>query len=202
MDASIQVSCGMTVTSLAVTLDGTIWVGGDTLSCWREGTFLWNAGPGYSQFQALSFKDGLLWAGCCNGTIILVRDFEFVELVFGHYNTVNTLWATSNKSCFSGGNDNKIKKWVWDGVSVTCVWTSPKRMGHKQPIYSVCEDLNGKLWSGGGDGTVKCWENNQCIRTLRGHSGQVTALAVGSFLYSEGDNGIINCWTLEGEHAN
>lgn len=208
MEVSTQVPCQFPVVSIAVVPDGTVWVGGDSLSCYKEDKCLWKAEPKYSEFEALSFNGDNLWAGCHNGKILLIKAFKVVEEVKGHELSVSALWATSENWCFSGGFDKRVTIWKWCGNHIIRGWTSVKGAGHKGPIHAVCVDAKGKLWSASGDGTIKCWERIssepfsdwKCVKTLMDkHSGPVRALAIGKYLFSGGSDGAINCWTLGGD---
>lgn len=100
--------------------DGTIWVGGSALSCWRDDKCLWTLDPKYSGVVALSFNAGLLWVATSNKKLLLVKDFEVIgEVNYTTFLSTTVLCATSNDYCFSSGDECGIKKWKWNGFSIS-----------------------------------------------------------------------------------
>ena len=79
-----------------------------------------------------------------------------------------------------------------------------------KPIRRVAEELGDSennlytgslLYSGSWDNTIKCWKDNKCIATLRGHNSSVRCLTiVGPLLYSGSYDGTIKCWQVPKRH--
>lgn len=118
----------------------------------------------YVLVTALSSSGELLWAGLKSGRLLLVKDDKVVgEIEECLPKKCLKLFATTDNCCFSGGKDGIIKKWKWDGTSVSHVWTMPEEV-------EICGIVNGHLWSVCehlllfGDGSFKCWVNDDCVK--------------------------------------
>lgn len=51
----------------------------------------------------------------------------------------------------------------------------------------------------GRQGTVQCWVDKMCVKTLSNHFKRMTAFVVSEFMFSGQRDGTINCWTLDGD---
>lgn len=72
-----------------------------------------------------------------------------------------------------GGGPNVLEAWKWkDGTNQS------SRGGHKGPVHVIGTLADGKLISGGQDGSLLTWKEGELLRRESAHSGTITALTL------------------------
>jgi WD40 repeat protein len=101
----------------------------------------------------------------------------FINLYFGHSDSVNAVAIAPNCQWFvSGSSDNTLK--VWDINTGECLHTCT---GHSDSVNTVAIAPDGSLFvSGSSDNTLKVWDisTGECFHTYTGHSDSVNAVAI------------------------
>ncbi|KAL3634198.1 hypothetical protein CASFOL_021252 [Castilleja foliolosa] len=140
-----------------------------------------------------------------------VRPKNYVEvkrkktaLWIKHTDAISCLSMNEEKGIlYSASWDRTFK--VWRVGNSKCI-ESVK--AHDDAVNSVVSSIDGVVYTGSADGTVKAWKREEsgksikhvCIQTLLSQECAVTALAVdgaGSVLYCGSSNGIVNFWLIE-----
>ncbi|KAE9588437.1 putative [Myosin heavy-chain] kinase transcription factor WD40-like family [Lupinus albus] len=125
-----------------------------------------------------------------------------------HYDAVSCLSLSNDKAyLYSASWDKTIK--VWRVSDSKCLESIP---AHNDAVNSVVCGLEGLVFSGSADGTVKVWKREQrgkgtkheAVQTLLKQECAVTALAVnpcGSIVYCGSSDGFVNFWEQEKQFA-
>ncbi|KAI4316768.1 hypothetical protein L6164_024713 [Bauhinia variegata] len=125
-----------------------------------------------------------------------------------HSDAVSCLCLTSDKMhLYSASWDRTIKFWrISDSKCLESI------RAHDDAVNSVVCGLDGLVFSGSADGTVKVWRKetqgkgtkHAAVQTLLKQESAVTALAVnvsGSFVYCGSSDGMVNFWEGEKQYA-
>jgi WD40 repeat protein len=78
--------------------------------------------------------------------------------------------------------------------------------GHTDTVWALASGLDGKVYSGSFDGTIRVWsgESGAHLQTLKGRTNGVNALAVGldGYIYSGSDDLAVRVWSgASGTHV-
>jgi WD40 repeat protein len=100
----------------------------------------------------------------------------------GHTKAVFSLAVGADGTVYSAGHDSSIRVWSGiDGSSLRVLGGHPGAV-----VWALAIAADGTLFSGASDSTLRVWSDGEHIRTLIGHTGLVSALAIGTHgkLYS------------------
>jgi WD40 repeat protein len=104
-----------------------------------------------------------------------------------------------NGTVYGGAADGVIGVWSdTDGRRLVDLEGHP---GHR--VYALAVAVDGTLYSGASDSTIRVWSNGDHVRTLIGHTGDVSSLAIGTQgkLYSGSRDTTIRVWSAaDGTH--
>ncbi|HUG89861.1 MAG TPA: serine/threonine-protein kinase [Planctomycetaceae bacterium] len=118
------------------------------------------------------------------------------SLDFGRYLTA-LAWHPDGGSIAVGGNDGRVRLWPAGGESADSV------ASFDAPVRSLAWTGDGSTLIAAAGDDVHLWRmagTPQHLKSLTGHRGRVTALAVsGSRLATAGDDGAVRVWTAGGE---
>ncbi|KAE9600060.1 putative [Myosin heavy-chain] kinase transcription factor WD40-like family [Lupinus albus] len=125
-----------------------------------------------------------------------------------HSDAVSCLSLSNDKTyLYSASWDRTIKVWrISDSKCLESI------AAHNDAVNSVVCGIEGFVFSGSADGTVKVWKREQrgkgtkheAVQTLLKQECAVTALAVntpGSIVYCGSSDGLVNFWELEKQFA-
>ncbi|MDB5312672.1 MAG: pknB 43 [Gemmataceae bacterium] len=129
-------------------------------------------------------------------------DTQIPTELSGHRGTVHRLaYSPDGKQLASAGSDGTVKVW-----NLTDPKAEPVSLEeHAGSVYGVAfspDREKPRLASAGWDGTVRIWDplNGVQVQTLRGHDGDVWAVAFGhggKLLASAGSDGTVRLWDVE-----
>ena len=114
--------------------------------------------------SALCFlKDKRLVSASFDKSIIVYdKSYQLqIHIEDAHYDIILSLCVLRSGELVS--TDRDIKIWRINESDYKLVHTLK---GHRDAVYKVIELKNGKLWSCSEDGTIKVWDNFQCIQTI------------------------------------
>jgi WD40 repeat protein len=141
--------------------------------------------------------DGLLYSGSGDRTIKAwsTSDFKQVATMEGHKGVVSALMV-EGQFLFSGSWDGTIRLW-WrpDHTPLTCFGGGSSAGG----IRSLAKcPASGLLFSGHDFGVIQIWKEEDCVGTVKAHTGVISALTVGQdWLYSSSWDGLVKAWPLQ-----
>lgn len=139
-----------------------------------------------SVLTAAEFSDGILISGGADNTVKIwdLNNRKCLDTFKGHKGQVNCVIKTkyTNNTFLSGSSDKTIKILCFNNnpnlkrEKIECIGTLE---GHRGPIYSLLELLDGRIASGSTDWTIKIWnlKDKTCMQTLLGHKSTVFSLA-------------------------
>ena len=139
-----------------------------------------------SVLTAAEFSDGILFSGGADNTVKIwdLNNRKCLDTFKGHKGQVNCVIKTkyTNNTFLSGSSDKTIKILCFNNnpnlkrEKIECIGTLE---GHRGPIYSLLELLDGRIASGSTDWTIKIWnlKDKTCMQTLLGHKSTVFSLA-------------------------
>ncbi|KAI5477830.1 phospholipase A-2-activating protein [Pseudohyphozyma bogoriensis] len=119
----------------------------------------------------------------------------------GHTSNVCTLHASADGKRLVSGSWDKTAR-VWSLEDFSCVYTLE---GHEQSVWAVLAlGVDGaEVLTGAADNDVKLWRDGKAVKTFKGHTQPVRALAKlspgvgdGSLFASAGNDGSIRLWSL------
>lgn len=138
-----------------------------------------------------------------------VASGQLLDTLTGHTDRINyLLLSPDGQQIISASNDRTIKIWraphsaQWGDmpVSETARTTLAKaQVGHTKPITALAITPDGQhVISASRDKTLKIWAlaSGQLLQSLTGHTGSITALAVGQQIISASDDKTIKVWDL------
>ncbi|WP_073630478.1 NB-ARC domain-containing protein [Scytonema sp. HK-05] len=176
------------------------------------------------QVLSITFSpDGLVLASASADQMISLWDVntqQCIRVLQGHTNDVRSLQFSPDGAVLASAGDDQTVR-LWDVETGQCLRTL---QGYTNPVSSVCFCIpplppvvnsgqeEGVLASGSHDHLVRLWDiaTGRCVKTLSGHTNQVSAVAfglvskvreVGGILASGSADQSINLWDVEtGQH--
>lgn len=154
----------------------------------------------YSGVASLAISsDDLLYSGSGDRTIKAWSTLEFkhVATMEGHKGVVSVLMV-EGQILFSGSWDGTVRLWWRPDHSPLTNFGG----GSSVPLGGIralvkCP-ANGLLFSGHESGVIQIWNEEECVGTLKAHTGVVSALAFDQdWLYSSSWDGFVKAWPLE-----
>ena len=134
---------------------------------------------------AAEFSEGILISGGADNSVKIwnLKNKSCLSSYKGHKGQINSVIKIKyDKSLFlSGSSDQTIKILKFNDnptlkSKIECVSTLE---GHKGPVYTLLELLDGRVASGSSDWTIKIWniKDKSCIQNLLGHKSPIFSLA-------------------------
>lgn len=196
------------VTALAFSKDGArLAVGtwdGDLMLCdARTGRKVLGFDDHRETINAIAFDPtGKYLASGSGDDRLIIWDAESGEALLtfhqgNEYDVTTLAFSPEGDRIATGDGENQLK--IWDAATGDEIETLT---GHEEPITCVAYTPRGHLISGSWDDTLRIWKDDGPL-ILRGHTGDVTALAVdaeSSRIISAGEDKTLNVWdALTGE---
>ncbi|KAG0625573.1 hypothetical protein M758_2G065800 [Ceratodon purpureus] len=154
----------------------------------------------YSGVASLAISsDELLYSGSGDRTIKAwsTLGFKHVATMEGHKGVVSVLMV-EGQILFSGSWDGTIRLWWRPDHSPLANFGG----GASVPMGGIralvkCP-ASGLIFSGHDSGVIQIWNEEECVGTLKAHTGVVSALAFDQdWLYSSSWDGFVKAWPLE-----
>jgi hypothetical protein len=150
--------------------------------------------------------DGTVYSGSSDGTI---RAWSGIDgsclrtLADGLFSTLSLVVGGPNGSVYSGTSAGSCRRGairVWSGTDGSRLADLEGHPGHY--VRALAVTVDGTLFSGASDRTIRVWSNGEHVRTLIGHTDDVTALAITQGrLYSGSYDMTVRVWSVaDGAH--
>ena len=110
------------------------------------------------------------------------------------YDVTTAAFSPDGERIVTGDGENELK--VWDASTGDEIETLT---GHEEPVTCAAFLPDGRLVSGSWDDTIRIWNGDKTI-SLRGHTGDVTALAIdskGKCIVSASEDKTLRIWDPE-----
>ncbi|XP_024395086.1 uncharacterized protein [Physcomitrium patens] len=145
-------------------------------------------------------NDEFLYSGSGDRTIKAwsTVDFQHVAMMEGHKDVVSTLMV-DGQMLYSGSWDGTVRLWWRPDHSPLANFGGATSvfLGGIRALVK-CPTPNGLLFAGHDSGVIQIWNEEDCVGSLKAHTGVVSALAFDqSWLYSISWDGFIKAWALE-----
>jgi WD40 repeat protein len=147
-------------------------------------------------FCLYSFNDTELYIGLGSGRLAIL---DFVRMDWIYLEQISTdkiraiAYDTDAHCCYIGAKDGELMAF---DVSAYCV--NDRWHAHDGGVNSLCLTSTNLLISGGKDGHIRVWKDQECVNSIPAHRGVVYGLIeVGAYIVSCSRDKIIKVWEME-----